>query len=105
MDITSIYELGQHFVQNASHIAPVLRDAYQQITETTQNISTALCDKNLSSSERAYHLTKISLSTAGLAFSTATLNVAGMAGFAIPEIEEIRELNKKGAALRSLDND
>lgn len=105
MDISSLYELGQHFFQNAQQAMPVLRDAYQQITETTQNITTALTDKDMSSSERAYHLTKLTLSTAGLAFSAATLNIAGVTGFAIPEIEEIRELNKKGAELRGLHND
>lgn len=96
MDLHSLYEMTQHFIV-VSHMTPVLEEAW----ETASNVFTALTEKEaMSVSDRAYHVGKFSLATAGLIFSAATGSLAGAAGFAIPEAEEVRELNKIGRHYR-----
>ncbi len=102
MDIQSLYDLTQHFV-NAVHVAPLISEASTQLVDTFQNITTALTEKDaMSPSERLFQVGKLAVSAAGMTAAFAMGGgVFGVAGFAIPEVEAVRELNAKGAAFRA----
>ena len=101
MDIQSIYDLTQHFVQAIS-TNPILGSAAHDLYETGRNITTALTQSDaMSVSDRFYHMSKLTVATLGLGFCAVTGSLPGAAGFAIPEVEEVRDLNRIGADYRA----
>lgn len=105
MDIQSLYDLTQHFV-HAVHVAPLINEASAQLVDTFQNIVTALTEKEaMLPSERFFQVGKLAVSAVGMtAAFTMGGGALGVAGFAIPEVEAVRELNAKGAAFRATHN-
>jgi hypothetical protein len=103
MDFSHFPEIANYLVHSFQVVAPHIHETAHSASETCRNMAVALCE--MPPSEKAYHLTKLGIASAGLVFGIATRNAGAIAGFAIPEIEEIRELNKAGRHIREARHD